>query len=107
MQEGTERGHTHHTLPTHTHTIITNPYYSTVAQVYSPLCMNTNRESNMGTISELRVCQSASGFYIGRTFTEPDVPFEQPYSRDSIEYYPTSQLAQLALDNNTYTTRMS
>ena len=60
----------------------------------------------METISELRVCQSAAGFYVGRTFTEPDVPFEQPYSRDSAEYYPTRQLAQSALDNNSYTTRM-
>ena len=50
--------------------------------------------------------KSAAGYYIGRGFTEPDVPFEQPYSRDSLDYYPTREAAQYALDNDEWVARI-
>ena len=51
--------------------------------------------------------KSGAGYYIGRGYTEPDLPFEQPYSRESQEYYPSKELAQQALDNDTWTPRIS
>lgn len=47
----------------------------------------------------LSVCQSAAGFYIG---CERD---NQPYSRESVEYYRTPELAQEALDTGAWTQR--
>ena len=47
----------------------------------------------------LKVCHSAAGYYIGSWDAEG------PVSRDSEEYYRTEQLAQAALDNNTFTQR--
>ncbi|MFG9964263.1 hypothetical protein ACG3QT_00015 [Pseudomonas paraeruginosa] len=48
----------------------------------------------------LQVLMSApAGFYIG-TLDE-----EGPASRESVEYYPSRELAQQALDNGTWTQR--
>ncbi|MFG9255198.1 hypothetical protein ACEP22_23350 [Pseudomonas aeruginosa] len=45
----------------------------------------------------LQVLMSNAGFYIG-TLDE-----EGPASRESVEYYPSRDLAQQALDNGTWT----
>ncbi|EIU1666873.1 MULTISPECIES: hypothetical protein [Pseudomonas] len=45
----------------------------------------------------LQVLMSNAGFYIG-TLDE-----EGPASRESVEYYPSRELAQQALDNGTWT----
>lgn len=47
----------------------------------------------------LQVLMSNAGFYIG-TLDE-----EGPASRESVEYYPSRELAQQALDNGTWTQR--
>ncbi|MFP9026055.1 hypothetical protein ACLI38_35460, partial [Pseudomonas aeruginosa] len=47
----------------------------------------------------LQVLVSNAGFYIG-TLDE-----EGPASRESVEYYPSRELAQQALDNGTWTQR--
>jgi hypothetical protein len=50
---------------------------------------------------ELRVCQSAAGYYVGTW-----CPEEGPVSRESREYYLTQAEAQAALDQNTFTQRL-
>jgi hypothetical protein len=62
---------------------------------------------DMETITHIKVMKSGAGYYIGRGYTEPDLPFEQPYSRESQEYYPSKELAQQALDSDTWTPRIS
>lgn len=50
------------------------------------------------SISELKVMQSAAGFYVGHGYNDmgsTDFPF--PYSRES-DYFPTAQAAQKYLD---------
>ncbi|EPO5508463.1 hypothetical protein ACUB19_005451 [Pseudomonas aeruginosa] len=47
----------------------------------------------------LQVLMSNAGFYIG-TLDE-----EGPASRESVEYYPSRELTQQALDNGTWTQR--
>jgi hypothetical protein len=47
---------------------------------------------------ELRVCQSAAGYYIG-TLDQHGAPF----SRESQQYYVNHADAQLALETNTFT----
>ncbi|HEJ9838671.1 hypothetical protein [Pseudomonas aeruginosa] len=47
----------------------------------------------------LQVLMSNAGFYIG-TLDE-----EGPASRESVEYYPSRELAQQALDHGTWTQR--
>ena len=56
-------------------------------------------------ISELMVMHSNAGYYIGRELTTLDDGFVVPYSRDSIEYYPSRSKAQIALDEGSYTLR--
>ncbi len=56
-------------------------------------------------ISALKILESNAGFYIGRTEIELDGS-EQPYSRDSVEYYNTRSKAYQALTDKTYTPRM-
>jgi hypothetical protein len=56
-------------------------------------------------ISELMILHSAAGYYIGRLCEEAG--FQEPYSRDSQEYYRTQQEAQLALDNESYTPKLN
>lgn len=48
----------------------------------------------------LQVCQSAAGFYLG-TFSDT----EGPVSRESMEYFPTREAAQLAMDTGDWTQR--
>jgi len=50
---------------------------------------------------ELQVMKSASGYYIG-TCTEMG-----PFSRESEEYFRTSNTASKALENGTWTQRMN
>ena len=50
----------------------------------------------------LKVLRSAAGFYIG-TFDDEI----GPYSRESIEYYPTQALAETALEQGTWTQKQS
>ena len=45
------------------------------------------------------VCHSAAGYYIGRTC------LCGPYSRESFDYYPTSNEAKEALDDDSWTRR--
>ena len=47
----------------------------------------------------LEVLKSNAGWYIGTTKNM------MPNSRDSVEYYPTREMAQTALTNNTFTRR--
>lgn len=55
-------------------------------------------------ISELRVLESAAGYYIGRTCVDED-GFSFPYSRNSAEYYATEEEAEQALYNRSFTYR--
>jgi hypothetical protein len=47
------------------------------------------------------VLESAAGFYIG-TFDASG-----PVTRESVEYFPTYELASIALQNNTWTPRLT
>lgn len=49
---------------------------------------------------ELQVLESQAGFYIG-TYD----PAEGPVSRDSMEYWPTRQLAEQVLETGNWTRR--
>lgn len=48
---------------------------------------------------ELQVCHSGAGFYIGTWDNEG------PISRESVEYYPSYEIAEEALKNSTWTQR--
>lgn len=48
------------------------------------------------TVSELRILQSAAGFYVGRVEISPE-GYEFPYCRES-GYYPTREKAESALE---------
>lgn len=50
-------------------------------------------------ISELKVLQSAAGFYLGRTQDG------MPYSRESVQYWPSRIAAADALKLNSFTRR--
>lgn len=54
-------------------------------------------KEELGLRLELVVMKSAAGFYLG-TFDD-----EGPVSRESEEYYPTKEIAQRALDENSFT----
>lgn len=48
-------------------------------------------------ISEYKVMQSAAGYYVGRTCTEPDYPYIQmPYDR-ATGYFATKEEAEYVL----------
>lgn len=47
-------------------------------------------------VSNLMVCQSAAGFYLGRMCVDKADGFEEPYSRES-DYYASRKEAQAAL----------
>ena len=51
-------------------------------------------------VTELMVCQSGAGYYIGTLYDG------MPNSRDSVEYYPTYNDAEVALAKGTYTPRL-
>ena len=61
---------------------------------------NTNC-MDCGTFLPLKVCMSGAGYYIG-TFC----PRCGPYSRESLHYYPSQEVAQQHLDNNTWERRL-
>ena len=65
-------------------------------------------QEEIRTITDLRVCKSANGFYIGRMcwVKYDDTGILEPYSRDSQEYYPTKEIAMEHLANDTYTPKM-
>jgi len=48
------------------------------------------------TVSELRILQSAAGYYVGRVEISPE-GYEFPYCRES-GYYPTREKAESALE---------
>ena len=52
-------------------------------------------------VSARMVLKSAAGFYIGRTCAQG------PYSRESVEYYQEKDLAQRALEDDSFTFRSS
>ncbi len=60
--------------------------------------LETNEQ---GKVTNLCVMQSAAGYYIGRE----ELVTGFPYSRESVEYYPTFEAAADALKNKTYTVR--
>jgi len=56
-------------------------------------------------VSELMVCQSNAGYYIGTLQYDSEVDHWFPYSRDSLDYYPDERAAKSALDNGTWVIR--
>ena len=56
----------------------------------------------LGEEHELHVLKSAAGYYIGTASSEAG-----PISRDSQEYFPTATSAALALEQGTFTVRVS
>lgn len=56
-------------------------------------------------ISNLTVLKSNAGWYIGRQYFDLDFQCHLPYSRDSVEYYPSASDALSALQNKTFTQR--
>lgn len=58
-------------------------------------------------VSERRVLSSAAGHYIGRTYHDPEIGSECPYSRESLEYYPSREAAQEDLDTDSFIFRPS
>ena len=58
-----------------------------------------------GVISDIMVCQSNAGYYIGTLVYDFVMNSWLPYDRDSVEYYPDERAAQKALDNEDYTLR--
>lgn len=58
----------------------------------------TNEHGTTG-ITELQVCKSAAGYYIGRMCDDG------PYSRDSQGYYPTRDQAERDLNTKIYVRR--
>ena len=70
----------------------------------SSLIANAEYITNKHYYSDMMVCKSAAGYYIGTMYTSPE-GFLAPGGRDSVEYYPTEGAAQHALDNNLFTQR--
>lgn len=56
-------------------------------------------------VSERQVLCSGAGHYIGRTYHDPEIGPGCPYSRESVEYYPSRETAQKALESNSFTFR--
>ena len=57
-------------------------------------------------ITDLKVCKSNAGYYIGTEFYEEVNGMYFPNSRDSVEYYDTYLDADTALSNGSYTPRL-
>lgn len=55
--------------------------------------------------TDLQVCKSAAGYYIGTMYNNPD-GYQEPGSRDSV-YFPTRALAEQALEDDSYEPRLS
>lgn len=67
--------------------VVTAPRFGQMALVFGGLRL------------DLQVLQSAAGFYIGTSHEY------LPYSRESVEYWPSREKAELALDTNSWTQR--
>ncbi|QNM96741.1 hypothetical protein [Chitinimonas koreensis] len=63
------------------------------------VCMGALALRYSGKSLPVQVLRSAAGHYIG---TKDD---EGPFSRESVEYFPTYEAAQHALDNHVWTQR--
>jgi hypothetical protein len=61
----------------------------------SPMVENANYIKDQGQYSELKVLQSAAGYYIGTMYNNPE-GFQEPGSRDS-DYFPTKEKAEAFL----------
>lgn len=69
----------------------------------SPQVQNVDSK-NAERYTDLQVCQSGAGFYIGAMYKTPE-GFTEPGSRDS-QYFPTREEAQKALDSGIWEQRM-
>jgi|TARA_R110002020_G_C16106949_1_gene759190 hypothetical protein len=58
-----------------------------------------------GVISDIMVCQSNAGYYIGTLIYDFAMNYWLPHDRDSVEYYPDERTATQALENEEYTLR--
>lgn len=63
----------------------------------SPMIENASYIKDKHNYTELQVCKSGAGWYIGTMHTDEEFDFQEPGSRDS-GYYPTPELAQADLD---------
>jgi hypothetical protein len=54
----------------------------------------------LGRTEPLAVCESGAGFYLGVVS-----PTEGPLCRDSVEYFPSREEAQAALESDAWTQR--
>ena len=89
----------------HAHTLTTNPTNNTVAQRVLSLVY----VDNIRSVTDLMVCRSAAGYYIGTMCTVDygeGVTNVEPYSRDSEEYWSDKTNAKQALDSGEYTPRL-
>lgn len=53
--------------------------------------------------TDLQVCKSAAGYYIGILYWDYDFQYNIPYSRESLEYYTTKEDAEKALAYRSFT----
>lgn len=60
------------------------------------LNVNSGNESEQSRYSDLKVMQSAAGWYVGTTYQEPGAGYEEPGSRDT-GYFATQTEALRAL----------
>lgn len=54
----------------------------------------------------IEVLESSAGFYLGTQEHDEYCGFSVPYSRESVEYFPTFEVAQNALDSGNWTQRL-
>lgn len=59
----------------------------------SPMVENADYIEEKNGYSELKVLQSAAGYYVGTTYTDPKYGCEEPGSRDS-HYFRTREEAE-------------
>ncbi len=72
----------------------------------SPLIEQASYITDKDLYSDLQVCQSAAGYYIGTNYATPE-GFTEPGSRDSQEYWPHRSQAEQALATGEWTQRTS
>jgi hypothetical protein len=78
---------------------------------YGRVRMRIEDEAIEDKISELKVCQSVAGYYIGRMVTMVEFivgkkfRWDEPYSRNSVEYWHTEEEAAEALRTGRFTYR--
>jgi hypothetical protein len=66
--------------------------------------MNASYITDKERYSDMMVLQSGAGYYIGTLYSNPE-GYVEPGGRDSVEYYPTKELAEFAFSNNAWTQR--